>query len=131
MKFFLDNLIYIRILVWFGLLVAFPHPITFIWLVTDFAISSTCMLVGRLIPIKFSHQPYSAFTFIPFVFYKKEMSEWLKNHEKIHSHQQIELGVSLFFSIYFGEFLYYYVKFREFDLAYRSISFEREAYGTL
>lgn len=53
----------------------------------------------------------------------------LINHEKIHLRQQLELLVLPFFFIYIVEFLIRLLQFRSWKLAYRNISFEREAYG--
>lgn len=52
----------------------------------------------------------------------------LVNHEKIHLRQQLELLVIPFFIIYGLEFLYRLIRYRNWNLAYRNISFEREAY---
>jgi hypothetical protein len=51
------------------------------------------------------------------------------NHEKIHLCQQRELLVLPFFIWYFVEFLFRVVQYKKWDLAYRNISFEREAYA--
>ena len=53
----------------------------------------------------------------------------LLNHEKIHIRQQLEMLVLPFFVIYLTEFLIGYVKYKNWNLAYRNISFEREAYA--
>ena len=53
----------------------------------------------------------------------------LLNHEKIHIRQQLEMLVLPFFVIYLTEFLIGYVKYRNWQLAYKNISFEREAYA--
>lgn len=50
------------------------------------------------------------------------------NHEKIHLRQQLELGILFFYLWYIIEYLVYLLKVKNRDLAYRSISFEREAY---
>ena len=52
----------------------------------------------------------------------------LINHEKIHLTQQLELLMIPFFVIYFLEFLIRLLQYRNWELAYRNISFEREAY---
>jgi hypothetical protein len=51
------------------------------------------------------------------------------NHEKIHLRQQLELLVIPFFIWYFLEYLVRLVQYKNADLAYRNISFEREAYA--
>ncbi|NRD19432.1 hypothetical protein HNV08_05185 [Winogradskyella eckloniae] len=74
---------------------------------------------------------YLGITVFPFVFLN---SKWLKhnktliNHEKIHLKQQLELLVIPFYILYLGEFLIKLVTYRNWNMAYRNISFEREAY---
>ena len=53
----------------------------------------------------------------------------LLNHEKIHIRQQLELLIVPFFIWYGIEFLIRYFQFMNWNLAYRNISFEREAYA--
>lgn len=53
----------------------------------------------------------------------------LLNHEKIHIRQQLEMLVLPFFVIYLTEFLIGYLKYKNWQLAYKNISFEREAYA--
>lgn len=75
---------------------------------------------------------YRGLAAFPFVFVKyrvdKENLVFL-NHEKIHLRQQLELLVLPFFIWYFMEYLVRLVQYRKADLAYRNISFEREAYA--
>ena len=74
---------------------------------------------------------FRGFTFFPFVFlkYRKDTdNEVLLNHEKIHIKQQLEMLVVPFFIWYFLEFLYRLIQFRNRNIAYINISFEREAY---
>ena len=52
----------------------------------------------------------------------------LINHEKIHLIQQLELLILPFYVLYLLEFLIRLFQFRNWHLAYRNISFEREAY---
>ena len=52
----------------------------------------------------------------------------LINHEKIHLRQQIELLIIPFFIIYSFEFLVRLFQYKNWTMAYRNISFEREAY---
>lgn len=71
-------------------------------------------------------------TIFPFVFIKPEkMRDYQKliNHERIHLRQQLELLVVFFFIIYSIEFLIRLVYFKNWNRAYRNISFEREAYS--
>ena len=74
---------------------------------------------------------YIGITIFPFMFLKYralKRNAVLINHEKIHLRQQIELLVIPFFIIYSFEFLVRLLQYRSWSLAYRNISFEREAY---
>jgi hypothetical protein len=74
---------------------------------------------------------YVGVTIFPFVFLKcKALKEdvVLLNHEKIHLKQQLELLIIPFFVIYGFEFLIRLLQYKRWSLAYRNISFEREAY---
>ena len=68
----------------------------------------------------------------PFIFlknekYKAELS--LINHEKIHLAQQRELLLLVFYILYSLEYICRIFQYRfNVELAYRNISFEREAY---
>lgn len=74
---------------------------------------------------------YRGLVVFPFVFVKhrldKESGVFL-NHEKIHLRHQLELLIIPFFVWYFLEFLLRLIQYKNRDLAYRNISFEREAY---
>ncbi len=74
---------------------------------------------------------FRGFTFFPFVFLKNRKdtsNEVLLNHEKIHIQQQLEMLVVPFYIWYLLEFLYRLIQYRNSRVAYRNISFEREAY---
>jgi hypothetical protein len=74
---------------------------------------------------------YRGLTAFPFVFvkYKKDKENLVfLNHERIHIRQQLELLVIPFFVLYFLEFLLRLIQYKSIYLAYRNISFEREAY---
>lgn len=74
---------------------------------------------------------YIGITLFPFVFLKyRELKEnvVLVNHEKIHLQQQIELLIVPFFIVYTIEFLMRLIQYKNWKKAYKSISFEREAY---
>lgn len=74
---------------------------------------------------------YLGLTCYPFVFLKFEnlkTNTRLLNHENIHLKQQLELLILPFFLVYFIEFLVRLFQYKKWDLAYRNISFEREAY---
>ena len=75
---------------------------------------------------------FRGLTLFPFVFLKhsldKENPVFL-NHERIHLRQQLELLIIPFFIWYFTEFMVRFIQYGNMDLAYRNISFEREAYA--
>lgn len=74
---------------------------------------------------------YLGLTVFPFMFLKTPALKGdivLINHEKIHLRQQLELLIIPFFFIYIFEFLIRLIQYRNWHLAYRNISFEREAY---
>lgn len=67
----------------------------------------------------------------PFVFLKEPhlaTDEVFVNHERIHFYQALELLVIPFYIIYGLEFICKSIMYRSFELGYRNISFEREAY---
>lgn len=66
------------------------------------------------------------FVLIKFAALKKDKQ--IINHELIHLRQQIELLVLPFFIIYLFNYLINLIRYRNHDLAYRNIVFEREAY---
>lgn len=75
---------------------------------------------------------YLGMTIFPFVFLKfKRLKDEtvLINHEKIHLRQQLELLILPFYIIYGLEFLIRLFHYKNWHLAYRNISFEREAYA--
>jgi hypothetical protein len=78
------------------------------------------------------HTPFlwvEGLTFFPWVFCKEaKPPKWLLNHERIHICQQLELGIILFYFWYLTEYLIRLIQYRRRYLAYRNISFEREAY---
>ena len=70
-------------------------------------------------------------TLFPFIFLKRKelkQNEVLINHERIHLKQQLELLVIFFYVFYFIEWIFKLIKYRNFEKAYRNISFEREAF---
>ncbi len=79
----------------------------------------------------FTPKGYSGITIFPFIIIsdrKYRSDAILIRHEKIHIRQQIELAVFPFFIWYFVEFVIRLVTLRDRKAAYKSISFEREAY---
>jgi len=74
---------------------------------------------------------YNSLTIWPFIFIKTvdlKNDNNLINHEKIHLKQQIELFWIFFFIWYIIEYLILIIKHKNHHTAYRSISFEKEAY---
>lgn len=74
---------------------------------------------------------YIGLTIYPFIFLKSKRLKFdriLINHEKIHRRQQLELLIIPFFVFYLIEFLIRLFQFKNWKLAYRNISFERESY---
>ena len=71
-------------------------------------------------------------TLFPFIILRRKdfkTNKILVNHEKIHIRQQLELLIVFFYVWYVVEYYYWYIKLKNKDLAYKSISFEREAYA--
>ena len=73
--------------------------------------------------------PVGAITIGPIIFVRAgSASKTLLNHEKIHIEQGRELYYVGFWALYFYYFLRGVVRFGAYE-AYKSIPFEREAYG--
>jgi len=75
---------------------------------------------------------YRGLALFPFVFVKSRLDKEnavFMNHEQVHLRQQLELLILPFFMVYFLEFFVRLIQFKNVDLAYRNISFEREAYA--
>ncbi len=79
---------------------------------------------------KFRFRNYIAITIYPFIIIHKDYrgNIVLINHEKIHLKQQMELFWLFFFIWYVVEFIIRYIQYKNWCLAYKNISFEREAY---
>lgn len=74
---------------------------------------------------------YRGMTIFPFVLFKYSddtKNTVFLNHEKIHLKQQLELLIVPFFIWYFFEFLFRCIQYKNLNLAYRNIGFEKEAY---
>ncbi|MFV0565951.1 MAG: hypothetical protein ACK5NB_08980 [Flavobacteriaceae bacterium] len=75
---------------------------------------------------------YTGMALFPFIVLKEKQLKHdavLVNHERIHLRQQLELLVLPFYAFYIIEFLFRLVYCRNWKTAYRSLSFEREAYA--
>jgi UDP-galactopyranose mutase len=85
------------------------------------------IFISKLIVPKGFH----GITLFPFIFLKKKslkQDQILINHEKIHLKQQKELLILLFYLIYGLEWIVKFFIYKNGYLAYRNLSFEREAY---
>lgn len=74
---------------------------------------------------------YSGISLFPFIILKDLKSKQnliVVNHEKIHIRQQLELLIIPFFIWYFLEFIVLFFTLKNWNQAYRNISFEKEAY---
>lgn len=74
---------------------------------------------------------YIGIALFPFIVLKHQHLKANKrviNHENIHLRQQIELLILPFYVIYLVEFLVRLIQYKNWHLAYKNISFEREAY---
>ncbi|HAR38561.1 MAG: hypothetical protein A2W86_11875 [Bacteroidetes bacterium GWD2_45_23] len=66
---------------------------------------------------------------ILFVRKNARIDDIMVNHEKIHT-GQIKEALYIFFYLWYGiEFIVHLIRFRNSNIAYRKISFEREAYA--
>jgi hypothetical protein len=79
----------------------------------------------------FPPKGYSAMMLVWWLIVKEgyQVTQRLITHETIHSKQQKEMLVVPFFIWYGVEFLVRLIQYRNWDKAYRNISFEREAYS--
>ncbi|HMU97979.1 MAG TPA: hypothetical protein PLC61_00905 [Chitinophagales bacterium] len=71
-------------------------------------------------------------TIFPFIILKSKLDKQIETlvfHERIHIRQQLEMLILLFYIWYLVEFLIKWLQYKDSKLAYRNISFEREAYG--
>ncbi len=68
-----------------------------------------------------------AITIYPFIIFRKEPSEIVKNHEMIHIEQQKELLIIGFYILYVAFYLYNLITMGK-EIAYESIPFEVESY---
>ncbi|OCB78090.1 hypothetical protein [Flavobacterium crassostreae] len=74
---------------------------------------------------------FRGWTMYPFVFVKCKLDKGdavFVNHEKIHLRQQTDLLIIPFFVWYLFEFLFRLLQYKNAELAYLNLSFEREAY---
>lgn len=75
---------------------------------------------------------YRAISLFPFIIIKDGFDKTnlvLINHEKIHLRQQAELFILPFYFLYVLDFLIQFIRFKDKNMAYRNIVFEKEAYA--
>lgn len=84
------------------------------------------ILAKYLIPKGYRGMAVFPFVLVKYVSDKK--NEVFINHEKIHLRQQLELLILPFFLWYLIEYVVRLVQYKNTNLAYHNISFEREAY---
>ena len=79
----------------------------------------------------FPFKGYAAITLVWWLIVREgvAITSRLINHEEIHSEQQKEMLILFFFLWYGLEFLFRLIQYRNWNKAYRNISFEREAYA--
>ena len=74
----------------------------------------------------------SAIALFPVILLRRPEDRYNKtliNHEKIHLRQQLELLIIFFYLWYVIEYYFWYLRLRDSFLAYKYISFEREAFA--
>lgn len=88
------------------------------------------MFLKTLLVKKITFGFASAITLYPFVLVRTntKLRSILVRHEKIHLKQQLEMLVLPFFIFYIMEYWIRRLSYKSHYLAYRNISFEREAY---
>lgn len=84
-------------------------------------------IYNKILPIK----GFVAINLFGIIFARKgyRLGQVELNHERIHTQQMIEMLFVFFYLFYLIEWLIKLVYYRDFMKAYRSISFEREAYN--
>ncbi len=85
------------------------------------------VIYNNIIPFK----GFAAINLFGVLFVRKGVfvSPRMLNHEAIHTAQMKELGYILFYLLYFAEWLYRLIIYRDSHTAYRNVSFEKEAYA--
>lgn len=89
------------------------------------------IIVSKIWTSLFSMGRANAITIFPFILLRSEKlrhDRVLINHERIHLAQALELLIVPFYLFYLLEFGVRLLQYRDFQRAYRNISFEREAF---
>ncbi len=77
----------------------------------------------------FPSRGYHAITLFPFVLYNgRELTESEIRHETVHLYQQLSLLVIPFYLLYLLFWIVGMIRYRDSNMAYRNIPFERSAY---
>lgn len=85
-----------------------------------------CLIIyNNIIPFK----GYLAINLFGIIFARRILTNVEINHERIHTAQMRELLYIGFYIWYLVEWLVLIFKYRNWDLAYRNIRFEKEAYN--
>ncbi len=85
------------------------------------------MIKLYILPRRFTYLAMAVF-FVILIKRGKTISVEVENHERIHFRQQREM-LWLPFVLWYGiEFLIRYAQYRDWNIAYRNISFEQEAF---
>lgn len=90
------------------------------------------IIVSSFLTKLFSFGKAQGIVIFPFIFVANRhlaQNPTFLNHERIHLAQVLEMLVLPFYLIYLTEFLIRFIQYHNFDLAYRNISFEKEAYA--
>ena len=83
----------------------------------------------KLLVVRFSRLGPDGMALFPFILVRQSQpGPVLLNHERIHLRQQAELGILPFYVWYGLEYVVGRIRGKKHDQAYRSISFEREAF---
>lgn len=80
----------------------------------------------------FTPKNIAGITIFPFIILEKnelKLDKTFINHEMIHIYQQAELLFIVFILLYYSEFFIKLFKYKDAQIAYKNISFEREAYS--
>ena len=83
------------------------------------------VIKNKIIPLG---KKFSAINLFGIIFTKNDCTKEMLNHEAIHTRQMLELLILPFYVIYLVEWLFKLCKYKNNYLAYKNISFEREAY---
>lgn len=76
--------------------------------------------------------PANGMAIFPFILVREarfKLDPLLINHERIHFRQQLELLILPFFLLYFLNYLFNLIRYKNHYLAYFNIVFEKEAYA--